>query len=299
MKSHIIHRSLLCTCPLAAVVSVAQADLTLPAFPAPQQPEQVVQPPAQPQVPGQAMPAAPSAAPAVAPEAPATQAAPPLHSELLASNAVHAIYRGIRTVPKVTLDGSASLEEIGVFEVKQNLAHRRYDRMGDGPLQEGKLLGVALATDVPGQDASLAQQIRAMAPGDEALMNIDHVYVFRQDGNETVHPCTRFVPVPGKSSETQPVGTPPAQPEGTAVPEPDAIIPNIPSLPPVRFTTGTHKSTRVTVRSIIEPDGRGGMRQTRIEERCERDESTGQETVRKFINGVEVDPQTDQPLSPR
>lgn len=217
------------------------------------------------------------------------------HSELLASNAVHAVFKGLRMLPVVKLDEAPSVEEVAVFEVKQNLAHRRYDRMGDGALQVGKLFSVTLASDVPGQDAALSDQLRQMQPGDEALMNIDHIYVFREAGNENVRPCTRFTRVQPRQPEAQPAA------ESAQPPTPPATAPAAAQTPaaaqpiqgPRSFTHRRSSSSQIR----IESDGQGGMKRTEIVEHREWDPELNQEKVRKFINGVEVDPQTDQPLA--
>lgn len=254
----------------------------------------------------------PGAAPAPQPSAtPASTAPAVYHSELLASNAVHAVFKGLRMLPVVKLEEAPSVEEVAVFEVKQNLAHRRYDRMGDGALQVGKLFSVSLASDVPGQDAALGGQIRQMQPGDEALMNIDHIYVFRESGNENVRPCTRFTRVQPRQPEAQPAPTPatpvtpaaPAAESPTMAPLP-AAVPAAPAatpaatqpVQPVQRNFSYRSSRSVVSRTVIEPDGQGGMKRTHVEEQREWVPELNQERVRKFINGVEVDPQTDQPL---
>lgn len=204
------------------------------------------------------------------------------HTDLLASNAVLATFKELRSIPVVRLDAAPETEEVAVFEVKRNLAHRRYDRMGDGELKQGKLFSVSLAADVPGQDASLGNTLRELKAGEEALLNIDHIYVFREEGNENVHACTRFVKI-------QP-GVAPGAPH-TAAQQPNALQPR-----PDRAVLPISSNTReVFTRVTIEPDGNGGMRQMKITEIREVSDD-GKTTVRKFINNVEVDPQTDQPL---
>lgn len=223
------------------------------------------------------------------------------HSDLLASNAVLAVLKEIRTVPKVTLEATTpETEQIAVFEVKQNLAHRRYDRMGDGPLQPGKLFSVSLATDVPGQDAALADKIRAMAPGDEAVMNMDHIYVFREEGNENVRACTRFATAADKQDAPATPSAPTSAP--AAVSHPTAPAADAPGAPApfggaFHITMGPDTySSSVSTSIEMKPDAQGVMRRTKVVIR--REISGNKETVRKFINDVEVDPQTDQPLTP-
>ena len=234
------------------------------------------------------------------------------HSDLLASNAVLASLKEIRSVPVVNLETvTPESQQIAVFEVKQNLAHRRYDRMGDGPLQPGKLFPVSLAADVPGQDAALADKIRAMQPGDEAVMNIDHIYLFREEGNENVRACTRFATAEGEAQSPAD-----AQPAAVSTPTPTPAAVSSPSAPPVgpaaampggmqtvfRFLGGSGAQDRsgsysssVRTRITMQPDAQGVMRRVKVEER--REVVDGKETFRKFINDVEVDPQTDQPLT--
>lgn len=234
------------------------------------------------------------------------------HTELLAANAVHAVLKEIHTLPAVSLDGPPSMESVAVFEVKQNLAHRRYDRMGDPTLQPGSRFTVSLASDVPGQDAALGNIIREMKPGDEALLNMDHIYVFRESGNESVRACTRFAKVqPRQPEPTQLNGQPaPVQqplPVEDVVPQqvdrtppPLAPIPgNVMNISPNDFLPSaqmTGSSHSVVTRITIEQDGQGGTR--RMKEEIHREVAPdGTVTERKFINDVEVDPQTDKPLA--
>ncbi len=239
------------------------------------------------------------------------------HSDLLASNAVHAVYKGIRSIPVVDLAvSSPATEEVAVFEVKQNLAHRRYDRMGDGALNPGKLFSVSLAADVPGQDADVGRQIREMKPGDEALLNIDHIYLFRDDGNENVRACTRFAKVEARADATpsqiaqQPASDQSGAPQApTAGQTPSASSPAQPAsaeptneaqkmapLPSATKEKSTSYASSVESRISMVPDGKGGTRCISVETRREWIDGEDKPRVRKFINGVEVDPATDRPL---
>lgn len=230
------------------------------------------------------------------------------HSDLLASNAVLAVFKELRSIPIVSLEtATPTTAQVAVFEVKQNLAHRRYDRMGDGPLQPGKLFPVTLAADVPGQDAALAEQIRTMKPGDEAVMNIDHIYIFREEGNENVRACTRFAKAEQQPADAAPI--PPTAAVSSPTPAPAAV-----SSPAAQDSSADDSGIQTFIRMggnsgsnsaygssvstsiVMKPDAQGVMRRTKVEIR--REYSGGKETVRKFINDVEVDPQTDQPLDP-
>ena len=234
------------------------------------------------------------------------------HSDLLASNVVHAVLKEIREVPVVSLEtATPETAQIAVFEVKQNLAHRRYDRMGDAALQAGKLFPVSLAADVPGQDAALADKIRAMKPGDEAVMKMDHIYVFREDGNENVRACTRFEQTEQQTPASGGEAATPATPSVSAPTPAPAAVSNPAALntPTDPFNSNGFRTiiqmggnaagadsygSSVSTSIVMKPDAQGIMRRTKVEVR--REYSGGKETVRKFINDVEVDPQTDQPL---
>ncbi len=227
------------------------------------------------------------------------------HSDLLASNAVHAVFKGLRSIPVVDLAvPSPATEEIAVFEVKQNLAHRRYDRMGDAALNVGKLFPVSLAADVPGQDADVGRQIREMKPGDEALLNIDHIYLFREEGNESVRAVTRFAKVQ-QPQPTNQQSTPAA--ESADAPSADPVPPAPPAEPaPLTSSSLINDTISVPVKAqhysvettyTAEPDGKGGIKRRKVSVVRQSDDS-GKETVRKYINNVEVDPNTDQPLTP-
>lgn len=219
------------------------------------------------------------------------------HCELLAANAVHAIFKEIRSIPVLEPGAAPSSQEIAVFEVKQNLAHRRYDRMGDPALQPGKLCSVVLAADVPGQDATLAGTLRQLSPGEEVLMNIDHIYVFRDSGNENVRACTRFAKVQSPQplplrSESADSPTTPAAPITPATPIAPAI--SQPSADQADWTI-----VGQSVQETIRYDAPGSEpKRMKVETRHEYSRKTKEKRTRKFINDVEVDPQTDLPLAP-
>ena len=239
------------------------------------------------------------------PAAPAAATQGAAHVDLLASNVVHAALKELRSMPVLNLDSAATPEtqQIAIFEVKQNLAHRRYDRMGDAALQPGKLFPVVLSAEVPGQDAALADKIRAMQPGDEAVMRIDHLYRFLDSGNENVRSCTRFEKAePREAAPAAPAADIPAPAAPTPAAPAVAVQPTPGALNPRGFhATATggaghqFNATSVESRIFMEPDGQGGMRRKKVE--IHREWSNSGEKVRKFINDVEVDPQTDQPLA--
>lgn len=244
------------------------------------------------------------------------------HSELLASNTVRAVFKGLRSIPVVDLaTPTPATQEVAVFEVRQNLKHLRYDRMGDGAMNAGKLFPVSLAADVPGQDAALGDTIRELKPGDEVILVMDHIYLYRESGNESVRAVTRFAEIPSKQADT----TPPANAQGDTSPAPSDSNPE--TVPPAPLTpaapapdvkdapdnaapdpTEDMSPTPLTpesegyARSVethytVEPDGKGGYRRTTVKITREWDQASGKEIIHKYINGTEVDPQTDKPVT--
>ena len=156
-----------------------------------------------------------------------------------------------------------------VFEVLENLAYNRPVRYGDPKLTNNARFEVSL-TPVPGQPAAVAQKIAGMQPGEEATMIVRHLFLFApaagQDPN--VRPVTRI------ALRKDAVAPTPAPMPGTG-------LTGIPA--------GSMHSESVSVTVI------NGVR---TEIRTTTDQLPGQPPVtRKYVNGVEVDPATNAPLT--
>lgn len=156
-----------------------------------------------------------------------------------------------------------------VFEVLENLAYNRPVRYGDPKLTNNARFEVSL-TPVPGQPAAVAQKIAGMQPGEEATMIVRHLFLFApaagQDPN--VRPVTRI------ALRKDAVAPTPAPMPGTG-------LTGIPA--------GSMHSESVSVTVI------NGVR---TEVRTTTDQLPGQPPVtRKYVNGVEVDPTTNAPLT--
>lgn len=193
--------------------------------------------------------------------------------DLMASNTVRALFKGMRSLPVQTLEESEpSVIHVAEFEVIENLAHRRYVRYGDGAMPTGMRFTVSMDKDLPGQPADIADKIKQMNPGDEAVLKIDHLFLFGEPEGQNIHPCTRMALKPVEAQ--RPV-------------EPAPISP----LPQKGETSYTSSSVSVNVY----PDGKGGY----IEEKVQTsyDSATGKKQTRMYINGQEVDPQTRRPLA--
>lgn len=215
--------------------------------------------------------------------------------DLLASNTVRASFVGLRDMPVQTVEQDApTMVQVAVFEVIDSLGYRKYVRYGDGQLTAGTRFTVAMNKELPGQPASIVDTISQMQPGEEAVLKIDHLYLLGGREGTPIRACSRMarrnaqpmvttgdtqVPADGN---TQP--TTPALPTSVA-PLGGGATPQQPGQP--QFTA---QSSRV----MMQMDGNGNMQTIRISQQTD---ASGQTTTRMFINGVEVDPQTRQPLN--
>lgn len=202
--------------------------------------------------------------------------------ELMASNAVRAKFQGMEDK-----DG----EKNAVFEVLENLGHRRFVRYGDGAMHEGTLFTISMNGATPGQPTEIKDEISKMKPGDQSIMKVDHIFIFSEPQGQNVRPCTRMARI---MPEPAPTVQKPADSQQSA-----ATAPQQPALPttvaplnsrPQRM--GESYSSSFSMR----PDGNGGVIQERIDTVSKYDPATGQVTTRMYINGTEVDPKTRQPL---
>lgn len=146
--------------------------------------------------------------------------------DLMASNTVRAVFRGVQTAT----DGSGA--QIAVFEVIQNLAHKRVVRYGDGQMPAGMVFTVAMDRTLLGQPSSVVDEIALMQPGEEAVMKIDHLFLFDEPQGHNLRPCTRLARKPAATAPTSPypvVPQPvlPAQPTDSAAP----VQPKLPVMP--------------------------------------------------------------------
>ena len=139
-------------------------------------------------------------------EAPAAPTVGRGNCDLMASNTVRAVFRGIQPVA----DGSAA--QVAVFEVVQNLAHKRVVRYGDGQMPAGMMFTVSMDRSLPGQPSSVVDEIMQMQPGEEAVMKIDHLFLFEEPQGQNLRPCTRLARKPAATPATTPAlpGTVPA-----------------------------------------------------------------------------------------
>lgn len=215
--------------------------------------------------------------------------------DLLAANTVSATFVGLHdlTVQGVNDDAPVTVP-VAVFQVIQPLAYKQYNRLGDGPLTSGTKFTVAMNKQLPGQPASIVDTIAQMQPGEEAVMRIDHLYLINGQQGEPIRACSRMA-----RRQTPPVT--PAAPVTPAQPAPDAAATPAP-LPTTTAPLGSAATTGSGVQfsaqseSVsITRDAAGNVKEVRSISRY--NPATGQMETRKFINGTEVNPQTDEPLT--
>lgn len=213
--------------------------------------------------------------------------------DLLASNTVRATFKGLRELTKPTLSDAIqpTVTNVAVFEVIEPLAYRRYGRYGNKRLQPGALFAVEMSKEVMGQPANVVDTIAQMHPGDEAVMKIDHLFIFDEEENRSVNPCTRIarkMTAPAPTAAAPQPATPGSAATAPA-PLPTTVAPLVGNN---SFGHATSRETRIS----ITPDGNGGMKQERIDIHRELDPATQEMKTRMYINGTEVDPNTRQPL---
>ncbi len=113
--------------------------------------------------------------------------------DLLASNTVRATFLGVRALQSQSFDQEVpTTVHVAVFQVIDNLAYKRIVRYGDGALKPGSCFTVAMSRELPGQPANIVDTIAQMQPGEEAVMKIDHLYIFGDQEGKPIRPCSRM-----------------------------------------------------------------------------------------------------------
>lgn len=255
--------------------------------------------------------------------APAPPAATPQgNCDLLAANTVRAALRDVRDITTQSLEQDQPVTtKVAVFEVIENLAYKKYVRYGDGRLEPGTRFTVELRKDIPGQPAAVADEILQMKQGEEAVLKMDHLYMIGSAGNDPVRACSRIArsgaEAPAAPAQTAEQPQPPAQP---AAPQADGSVPTTAA----PLGSGGNRAPQVpqmddeddfmgmggVVNSLLQggmPTGGGStfqisfgggnggnVQSTQVTQHY--DSRTGKMVKRMFINGVEVDPETREPL---
>lgn len=219
--------------------------------------------------------------------------------DLMASNTVSASFVGLRNLAVQRIDQDEPVQvQVAVFQVINNLAYRRYNRIGDGQLAPGMQFTIAMNKELPGQPSENVDTIAGLQPGEEVAMRVDHLYLLTGQEGESIRVCARL------ARRNAPQTATPAAPAAPVAPPAPLPIPGSqpgagnqinPMLIPGNLGSGVQYSSRSASFSMS-TDANGEM-QT-IQTSRYYDGNTGEIKTRMLINGVEVDPETRQPLTP-
>ena len=202
--------------------------------------------------------------------------------DLMASNTVNASFVGLRDLAVQRVDQSEpTTVQVGVFQVINNLAYRRFNRIGDGQLVPGMQFTIAMNKELPGQPAENVDTISSLQPGEEVVMRVDHLYLITGQEDESIRVCARLAR--RNAQPAAPAATPAPLPiPGAQQPAAGGSVQYSSSSSSFSFTTG----------------GANGPQMQTVQTSRVYDPATGQIKTRMIINGVEVDPVTRQPLAP-
>ena len=210
--------------------------------------------------------------------------------DLLATNIVRATYVGQQDMagPAASPTDTLITERVAVFEVIENLAHHKYVRYGDGSLEPGYRFTVTMNRELPGQPAQVVDTIMQMQPGEESVMRIDHLYMMGNREGYPIRACSRMArrnAIPAVNTGDTAAPAPSPAPADESVPTTAA-----PLTAPQPQINRRSESVRMMI------DGNGNMQTVRTVSSL--NPATGQMETHMYINGTEVDPQTQQPLAP-
>ena len=200
--------------------------------------------------------------------------------DLMASNTVRAAFVGLRDLAVQRIDqDEPTTVQVGVFQVIESLAYRRYNRIGDGQLTPGMQFTIGMNKELPGQPAENVDTIAALQPGEEVVMRVDHLYLITGQEGESLRVCARLA---RRNPNPAPV-------QSAAAPAPLPI-------PGAQQAVPGNGMMHMTSRSFSFSSDSSGQMQT-VQTSRVYDPNTGEIKTRMMINGVEVDPVTRQPLS--
>ena len=205
--------------------------------------------------------------------------------DMMASNTVLATFVGLRDLTVQSVDQAApATVQVAVFQVTDSLSYHRMNRFADGRLQPGMQFTIAMNKELPGQPAEYVDVIATMQPGESVVMRVDHLYLMHEQAGESIRVCARMA-----RRNTQVPAAPVATPQTPSdTPAPLPIPGAAPQRNGVQFQMSSSSFSMTT-------DANGQM-QT-VQTSREYDPATGQIKTRMTINGVEVDPETRQPLA--
>lgn len=209
--------------------------------------------------------------------------------DLMASNTVSAGFLGLRDLTVQTVDQDApTTVQVAVFQVIDTLGYRRFNHFGDGRLLPGTQFTISMDRELPGQPTANVDLISTLAPGDEVIMRVDHLYLRAKQEGQSIRACARLA----RRHEQLFQQAPATGADSTQEPAPLPIPGSMQQLGGV-----SQSSFQMSSRSFSMTTDASGQMQTVQTSRI-YDPASGQIKTRMLINGVEVDPETRQPLAP-
>lgn len=213
--------------------------------------------------------------------------------DLLASNTVRATFVELRDMSVQTIEQDApTTVQVAVFEVIDCLGYRKYVRYGDGQLTPGTRFTIAMNRELPGQPASVVDTIAAMQPGEEAVLKIDHLYLIGPREGSSIRACSRMARRNAPAVPTAPADAAGAPADAAALPTTVAPLGGAAAAPAA--APGMPAYAAQSTRMYMQRDAAGNLQTIQVQHRID---ANGQVQTRMFVNGVEVDPQTRQPLA--
>lgn len=202
--------------------------------------------------------------------------------DMMASNTVTASFVGLRDLAVQRIDqAEPSTVQVAVFQVIDSLGYRKFNYIGDGRLTPGMQFTIAMNKELPGQPSENVDTIASLQPGDQVVMRVDHLYLITGQEGESIRVCARLMRRDAAPQQPQaPQLTPAQSPLSGAAAQPGIGGPTM------------HMSARTFSMSADSTGQMHTVQTSRI-----YDPNTGEIRTRMLINGVEVDPDTRQPLN--
>lgn len=219
------------------------------------------------------------------------------------SNAVRAIFRGFKDQEaSPTLSdmlspesGSVGQHRIAIFEVIEPLAYKRLSSYASQQMVVGQLFKVELDIPVFGQDIAITEMVKTLQVGEEVVAKVDEVFVF--DGQREGHLQTPLVRMVRRNAAAQAGEATEIQAQELDE-SPAPLVQVAAPMPSTNQAGQNQRQARFNTmnRTVQTVRVRNGVRES-IRVETEMIAGTNRSITRMYINDVEVDPETQEPLA--